>query len=215
MRSVRIKYSKNESVKYVSHLDTLKTFIRAARRADIPLIYSQGFNPHPHMVFGLPTSVGVISVCEYADIDIEDGLTNEEIFSKLNDNLPDGFRVSECNDKLSKSNIMAEITDSEYVVYVQSEKNVLDLQDMIVHFICCPEIFVLKKSKKGEKLTDIKSMIKFISTGEDNEGIYLLTKISAGNEVNLKPELLIEAINTHENTNLKIKQIIRTELFLK
>ena len=70
MISVRIKYAKGESVKYVSHLDTLKTFTRAARRADLPLKYSQGFNPHPHMVFGLPSSVGMMSVCECSDSDI-------------------------------------------------------------------------------------------------------------------------------------------------
>lgn len=215
MKSVRIKYSKGESVKYVSHLDTLKTFTRAARRADLPLKYSQGFNPHPHMVFGLPSSVGIISVCEYADIDFEDGVTCEEIQNGLNAALPEGFRVLECYERNDKTNIMADIVASEFVIYVNTHKNVLELQDAISHFIALPFVFMMKKSKKGEKETDIKPMIHFISAGEDNEGIYLIAKIAAGNQVNLKPSLLVDAMNTYGNTGITIKQIIRTEMFLK
>lgn len=215
MISVRIKYAKGESVKYVSHLDTLKTFTRAARRADLPLKYSQGFNPHPHMVFGLPSSVGMMSVCEYADIDFEDGVTCEEIQNGLNQALPEGFRVLDCFERELKSNIMADIVASEYVIYVKAGKTVLDLQDSISHFISLPAVFVMKKSKKGEKETNIKPMIHFISAGEDNEGTYLIAKIAAGNQVNLKPSLLIDAMNMYTDANIEIKQIIRTELFLK
>lgn len=215
MKSVRIKYAKNESVKYVSHLDTLKTFTRAARRAELPLTYSKGFNPHPHMVFGLPSSVGMISTCEYVDIDFEDGVTCEEILERLNSSLPEGFRILECEEKQSKSNIMADIIACEYVIYVETSLNVLDLQDHMTHFICHPSIPVLKKSKKGEKLVDIKDMIKFISAGEDSVGIYLITQIAAGNETNLKPALLIEAINQYEGICLEVNQIIRTGMYLK
>ena len=215
MKSVRIKYSKDDSVKYVAHLDTLKTFTRAARRANLPLTYSQGFNPHPHMVFGLPSSVGMISVCEYADIDFEDGIACEEIMEGFNNNLPQGFRILECHEKTSKSNIMAEIKSSQFVIYIQCGKSVPDLQDIVTHFICRQEIPVMKKSKKGMRETDIKNMIHFISVGEDNVGLYLITEIAAGNESNLKPSLLIEAINVHEDAGIKIKQIIRTEMFLK
>ena len=215
MISVRIKYAKGESVKYVSHLDTLKTFTRAARRADLPLKYSQGFNPHPHMVFGLPSSVGIISVSEYADIDFEDGVTCQKIQNGLNACLPDGFRVLDCYERELKSNIMADIVASEYVIYIKAGKTVLDIQDSISHFISLPAVLVMKKSKKGEKETDIKPMIHFISAGEDNEGTYLITKIAAGNQVNLKPSLLIDAMNMHADANIAIQQIIRTELFLK
>lgn len=215
MKSVRIKYSKGESVKYVSHLDTLKTFTRAARRADLPLKYSQGFNPHPHMVFGLPSSVGMISICEYADIDFEDGVTCQEIQDGLNAGLPEGFRILDCYERETKSNIMADIVASEFVIYVKAGKTVLDLQDAISHFISLPVILMMKKSKKGEKETDIKPMVHFISAGEDNEGTYLIAKIAAGNQVNLKPSLLVEAMNLYANAEITIKQIIRTEMFLK
>ena len=215
MKNIRIKYIKDEPVKYISHLDTLKTFTRAARRAELPLVYSKGFNPHPHFVFGLPASVGITSICEYADIDFEDGVENGEIVEKLNNNLPAGFKVLECFDKRTGSNIMAEITAAEYVIYLNTDENVLDLQNNISHFLCCDNIFITKKSKKGEREIDIKDMIKFISTGEDSTGKYLITQMSAGNENNLKPELLIDAINSYEETDLKVKQIIRTEMFLK
>ncbi len=215
MKSVRIKYSKEEQVKYVSHLDTLKTFTRAARRAELPLKYSKGFNPHPHMVFGLPSSVGMISVCEYADIDFEDGVNCADIMDKMNEALPEGFNIVECSERPEKSNIMAEVAACEYVIYVKTRKSVMDLMDDISHFISRQEIYVTKKNKRGEKEIDIKSMINFISVGEDSMGTYLISKTAAGNEKNLKPELLIDAINKYEDTDIEIRQIIRTEVFLK
>lgn len=67
---IRIKYIKGEQVKYISHLDILRTLNRVLKRAELPVAYSQGYNPHPLVSFGLPLSVGVTSEAEYADIDL-------------------------------------------------------------------------------------------------------------------------------------------------
>jgi radical SAM-linked protein len=63
-----IKYTKEERVKYISHLDFLRLVQRAIRRADIPVAYSQGFNPHPRLSFASALAVGVTSEGEYLDI---------------------------------------------------------------------------------------------------------------------------------------------------
>ena len=70
MIRLRVKFTRGEEVKYISHLDMLKVFERALRRANIPIAYNKGFNPRPQIVFGLPLSVGVTSESEYADLEI-------------------------------------------------------------------------------------------------------------------------------------------------
>ena len=88
----RIRYEKTEAVSLVSHLDTLRVFIRAMRRAKLQPVYSEGFNPHPKMTFLLPISVGFTSEYELVDIDFSDNLLEDytityeqDVSQKLNE----------------------------------------------------------------------------------------------------------------------------------
>ena len=85
MRSVRIWFTKKETAKYISHLDLTRCLIRAFRRTDIPLWYTEGFNPHPHLVFGLSLPLGVEGECEILDIRLDDeSYPDERVLSELN-----------------------------------------------------------------------------------------------------------------------------------
>ena len=64
MRCVRIWFKKMGMSRYVSHLDLMRAMTRAIRRANLPLWYTEGFNPHPYMTFALPLSLGMESLCE-------------------------------------------------------------------------------------------------------------------------------------------------------
>ena len=83
MKSVRIVFSKTGRAKYVSHLDLVRAMTRAVRRADIPLWYTEGFNPRPKLVFASPLSVGCGSACEIMDIRVLPEVTDEEIHHHL------------------------------------------------------------------------------------------------------------------------------------
>ena len=80
MRCVRVWFKKMGMSRFVSHLDLMRAMTRALRRADVPLWYTEGFNPHPYITFALPLSLGMESLCESMDMRIEGDSTNEEIF---------------------------------------------------------------------------------------------------------------------------------------
>ena len=85
MRSIRIWFTKKDASKYISHLDLTRCLIRAFRRTDIPLWYTEGFNPHPYLVFGLPLPLGAEGLREVLDIRLtDDSYTNERVLSELN-----------------------------------------------------------------------------------------------------------------------------------
>ena len=85
MRSVRIWFTKKDTAKYISHLDLTRCLIRAFRRTDIPLWYTEGFNPHPHLVFGLSLPLGVEGENEILDIRLDDeSYPDERVISELN-----------------------------------------------------------------------------------------------------------------------------------
>ena len=91
-KKVRIQYTKTGLSRFISHLDIVRLFDRVCRRADISLIYSQGFTPRPKIAFGPPLSLGVASLAEYLDLEAEIG-QEIDIQKKLNRYLPEGMRI--------------------------------------------------------------------------------------------------------------------------
>lgn len=243
MNNIRIKFIRGEAVKYISHLDLMKVFERALRRAGIPIAYSQGFNPHPQMVFGLPLSVGVTSETEYADFEMGESFEPVELLESLNKTLPQGLRVTAAKEKVTKSNIMASISMASYILLVSSEtyREMADIKEKLEKFRQMPEIPVKKEGKKGTRELDIKPMIHRMEAVPVNEcangeireyaedlsgqkkmgGNYNLDNMfcldvlmSAGSVANLKPELLVSAINGTEDLKLETVKIHRTGLFI-
>ena len=93
MSNYVIKYSRGDRVKYISHLDFVRMFHRTVRRAGLPFVFSQGFNPHPVMTVAVPLSVGVTADGEYMKVGFDTELSESEIAAELNRALPDGFCV--------------------------------------------------------------------------------------------------------------------------
>jgi radical SAM-linked protein len=118
---IRLEFSRGEKMMYLSHLDLMRTFGRALRRAEIPVLYSEGFNPHAKMVFGLPLQVGVTGEAECLDIDVADGFEADRTPGILNARLPDGLKVSRAREVFTNENAMAIITHASYEMTVAME----------------------------------------------------------------------------------------------
>ncbi len=164
MNSIRVKFIRGEEVKYISHLDMMKLFERAARRSNLPISYSQGFNPHPNMVFGLPLSVGVTSESEYADFELSSFMEPNEFLNQFNSNLPDGLKILDAMEKNTKTNIMATIAVADYILLVSSDKkyDIDQINAVISNIMSREQISVSKESKKSKKEVDIRPMINSI-----------------------------------------------------
>lgn len=222
MASIRVKFRRGDEVKFISHLDLMKVFERAIRRARLPIAYSQGFNPHPGMVFGLPLSVGVTSEAEYGDFDItDDELPVHEFVERLNAQLPQGIEILSAKKRLTKQNIMATVAASEYVVVAGSQSAFTEksLKTGIHRYLAQNEILVEKRTKSGIKEIDIKDMIFDLNSDLQPCGnlniIRFTMLVSAGSKANLKPDLLIESLLEYLGYDFEIDRIHRTKLFIK
>ncbi len=165
MINIRARFIRGEQVKYISHLDMMKMFERALRRSRIPIYYSQGFNPHPQIVFGLPLSVGVTSDAEYVDFELSEEMEPSEFVDILNKQLPEGLKLSDAKVRTTKSNIMASITKASYEVLVTISQNpgIEEIGEKILDFMKNKEIFITKESKGKVKKVDIRPMIQKFS----------------------------------------------------
>jgi len=222
LANIRTKFRRSDEVKFISHLDLMKVFERAIRRARLPIAYSQGFNPHPGMVFGLPLSVGVTSDAEYGDFEItDDELLINEFVERLNAQLPEGLEILSAKARQSKQNIMATIAASEYVVVVGTKSECLeeDIKSSIQRYLAQEEIIIEKRTKSGIKDTNIKDMIFDLNAELQSCGTFNIIKftmlVSAGSKANLKPDLLIESLFGFLKLDFEIDRIHRTKLFVK
>ena len=220
--NIRAKFRRSDEVKFISHLDLMKVFERAIRRARLPIAYSQGFNPHPGMVFGLPLGVGVTSDAEYADFEVtDDGISINKFIDALNAQLPQGLEVLSARVRSSKQNIMSIIAASEYtaVIGTRSECTEKNLKQSIHRYLAQQEIVVKKRTKNGIKDTNIRDMIYDLDYEIQPFGIYNVLKftmlVSAGSKANLKPDLLIESLCGFLGIDFEIDRVHRTKLFVQ
>ena len=186
MSRMWLRYEKGEEAKYISHLDFLRAMTRTLKRAEIPVSYSQGFNPHQKLSFALPLPLGTTSICELMELETDMEIAPEELVERLNKNVPFGIKFLESGISPDKNKFKA-IAYSKYVV-----KPYCDIkEDELLSFLAKDEIITLKKTKSGEKETDIKKDINSIKIEGDN----LIMILAAGNDANLKPEVVIRAMN--------------------
>lgn len=215
MREVRLRFSKTGRLKYISHLDINRAMSRALKRAQIPLWYTEGFNPHPYMSFSLPLSLGVESLCESVDLRIIGDITNDEIKNRLNNVLPQDIKIVDVYDDLRDN---SEIVYSDYVYKFEFKDNEAAFEK-IKNVLSSDEIIALKKGKQGRKRvmkeTNIKSFIDKYSISIRNDVIVLNIRLLAGPEKNLNPSLLFDTIIRLIDMDFEWKSIARISLLDK
>jgi radical SAM-linked protein len=212
MQEIRLRFSKTDTAKYISHLDINRAFQRAFSRAKINLWYTEGFNPHPYMSFSLPLSLGVESLCENVDIRITEDISFDEIKRRMNDALPLGIRIVDVYSDFMDAN---EIAFSDYVYKFEFADNEAALEKL-KSVLEQDEILALKKGKKGKKRvlkeTDIKQFIDKYSISIRDNQIVLNTRLLAGIDKNLNPSLLFDTLMRLIDMDFEYKSISRIRL---
>jgi len=209
----RMRFTKTGSIKFIGHLDCMRFFQKAIRRAKLDVAYSQGFSPHQLMSFASPLGVGVTSDGEYLDVEFHSlpELLMPELVFYLNQFMTDEIFVTEIEIMPdSFKNSMALLCKADYMI-VEKETGVFpeNWKEQWNDFMSQEEILVVKKTKKSEKEIDIKPFIlqqdfelqsfsektdeKYNQIHCEYEGETLYLQLTSGSETNIKPELVMAA----------------------
>lgn len=211
MSNMRIRFIRGEAVKFISHLDLMKVFERAIRRSGLPISYSKGFNPHPHIIFGLPLAVGMTSECEHADLELDEEIKPEELVHMLNASLPEGIRVTGAAVNHSRKNIMATICRADYILEVYTEEAIpWEKAAGALKAILGSESVIVDRETRGKdgrtavRETEIRPLIidadieRIMTPPPGYEGFgsafLIKTALKAGSVANLNPGLLVKAL---------------------
>lgn len=193
----RILFEKKGNAVWISHLDLMRLFQRAFKRAGLPLTHTQGFNPRPSVSIALPLSVGVESACELLDFDLDgDKVANRIVRGKLNDYLLPGIRVIKVYDNGQKIKNLALLDTVVTLEYDQGVPE--DAVSKLENFFHQEEILVEKKTKSnGIQDQNIVPMIKTLEVEQtDGNTVILKARVCCQNPT-LNPMQLHGAILRH------------------
>ena len=167
---VRIKFRKQGVMKFIGHLDVMRYFQKAIRRADIDIAYTEGFSPHMILSFAAPLGVGLTS----------NGVMVEGMEIVSFREIPDE----------KASNAMSLVAEADYtVIFREGMEPPAGWEEKLLAFYEKPSILVTKKTKKSEREMDLKPLIYALSV---SDGKIFMT-LSTGSTDNIKPELVMEA----------------------
>lgn len=193
------KFTKEENIKFISHLDVLKTIQKNIRRSGLPVEFSQGFNPHMNTSIAQPLSVGVYSSGEYMDMILTTETDEQEIVDKLNATAPSGIKyisalaIPYTQGEKKVPQAMALIDAARYTIKVKYS-DVSALEEEMTNLMENETWNTIKKSKKGEREVDLKTLIKEFSFWIKDEFLVLNVLISTGSREHLSADLLVSYI---------------------
>ena len=191
---VRVKFSKEGAVKFIGHLDVMRYFQKAIRRAGIDVAYSEGFSPHMIMSFAAPLGVGVTSTGEYFDMELRSVSSSRQLTERFNAVMAEGIRVLSVREipEGKAHAAMSLVAGADYLVSFRPGKGLAEgWKDRVEEFLAQPEIVILRKTKRSEKETDIRPWIYRMEVRKDS----IFLQLAAGSVHNLKPELVLEAFS--------------------
>jgi len=123
MQRLRIKFSRGEEIKFISHLDLMRLWQRALNRAGVALAYSEGFNPHPRMSLAAPLALGIISGAELMDVVLTKWSSPHAFTTSVSRQLPQGIAISQVyNTPLAMPSLQSQVRYAEYTVEMETEK---------------------------------------------------------------------------------------------
>ncbi len=182
---IRLEFEKN--IRYISHLELMKAMGKILKRAELPVKYSNGFNPHIVLSVANPIPVGVCGKSEFADFELTKPMSEEEIMNKLENASPSGIAMKKLHIDCKKD------FNSSYKAFYEIEVSSSDNEGFIA-FLDRSEINVEKKSKGKTKIINLKDYIYEASFDKKDGFMIMNCTLACGQQKNLNPMLMKKAI---------------------
>lgn len=196
-----VKFAKESDIKFISHLDLLRTLQKVVKRSGLPVKYSKGFNPHMSIAIAQPLSVGMYSEGEYMDVEFNEMIDPAVIIEKLNKSVPVGIKIFDAiyvYEELNQKNppqTMAAIDGAKYCITIKYN-NTEKLSEELEKLLSEEEWTTLKKSKNGEKMVNIKPMVITFNYEIQGNTLKITSLINCGSRENLSAQLLSDFIQS-------------------
>ncbi|MFI3172289.1 MAG: TIGR03936 family radical SAM-associated protein [Eubacteriales bacterium] len=188
---VRLKFRKYGVMKFIGHLDMMRYFQKAMRRANIPIAYSQGFSPHMIMSFANPLGVGLTSDGEYFDIELIKPIASDIAIKQLNEVMVEGVEITAFVEiPEAQKTGMSIVAAADYYIIPKECEITEEFIAAFNRFVAEDHIVVMKKTKKSYREVDIRPLIYKMYLEDEK----IFVQVATGSVENLKPELVMDAL---------------------
>ena len=196
---IQITFSKQGALRYTGHLDLHKLWERAARRAELPLAYSQGFHPQPKMNIAAALPLGFSSRCEVLDLRLEHDIPLDGLAEKLNNTMPEGIRVTQVVQVMNERApaLQTQIESAEYDVVSKEAGFGSDLKREIASVMETESIIRTRRKKEY----DLRPLIEELELVSDNK---IFMKLTAKEGATGRPEEVLDVLGiAFEDTRIE------------
>jgi radical SAM-linked protein len=171
MQRLRIKFSRGEEVKFISHLDIMRLWQRIFIRAGVPLAYSAGFNPHPRISLAAPLALGVTSEAELMDVMLSKWSSPHAFSAAVSRQLPRGIEIDQVyNMPLTSPSLQSQVRFAEYRVIMETEKTRQDIEDRIASIMAKSQLPWQHQRDTGTRRYDLRALIDELRLIDQTEG---------------------------------------------
>jgi len=197
----RLVFAKKEPVKFISHLDLALAWERALRRAQIPLAYSQGFNPRPKIQFASGLPLGTTGSAEIMDIVVTGPLNPADALEKIRAALPVGIGLNTIEEApLKAPALQALLRQAEYQVTVETDAPAEVLAARIDALLAAETVIQTRRRRKKEEEFKLRPWLRHLRLDSVSDGLaQLYMRVTAGQFGNLRPEAVLKALGLEDN----------------
>ncbi|MDR1418389.1 MAG: TIGR03960 family B12-binding radical SAM protein [Endomicrobium sp.] len=204
---LRLRFSKKGIIKYISHLEQVEVFRRAARRSGLPIAFTAGFSPQVKSAYGPPLSTGQESTSEYMELYFTEYIEIETVKLAISKVLPEGYSLIDVKKiPLSFPSMDRLVNVSEYKI-----KNITVCQKDLEEFLLQDRIVVNKVKKDKITEIDVKPLIKLLKV--ENTDLILQLRFGSGKTV--KVEAILEKLLDSKSDNFVIYYVERVALYIE
>jgi radical SAM-linked protein len=193
---LRITFAKDEPIKYISHLDLMRAWERALRRAQVPLAYSEGFNPRPKISIAAPLPVGFTGRGEVMDIVLSSRISPYNFAKRIKPHLPPGLEILSVEEVyLSLPSLQSQMRYAEYRVVVESEEALAEMEKRVEEVLSAQSL-PRQRERKG-KVTeyDLRPLIDDLWIEGREGGAYILgMRLQSDSQATGRPDEALEAM---------------------
>jgi len=213
-KKIRLRFKKQGAMRFLSHLELVHLFYRASKRADVPLCFSEGFHPMPRIVFATALPVGMESLMEVVDMEVEGKITPPEVTERLNQTLPPGIEIMDAGEVPLFFDLSSSSHPSAYWIpldhLILREEAIAKIKKALDK----KEFFIYQERDGKKRSVDIRPLIERLETKErpgeaPQWGVELVIRKTAGRTA--KPTEMVGAVLDLEGETLAQLKIVKTE----
>ncbi|MBM3119258.1 MAG: DUF2344 domain-containing protein [Chloroflexi bacterium] len=212
MQRLRLKFSRGEELKFLSHLDLMRLWERALRRAGLPLAYSEGFTPHPQIALAAPLAVGVTSQTELMDVFLSRWVPPHFFIAQVKEQLPRGIDLLEVwAVGLNVPSLQSQVRFVEYKVEVETEKGWQEIKSALQSLLSAREIPWHHFRDTGARYYDLRVLVDDLWLIDCYDSLCVLgMRLRCDAKGTGRPEQVTKALGFSQRP----KSIHRTEMIL-